>query len=121
MAGQRRFLAALFEFSFTELVTERVAGTVYGVAVGAIGILAGAVVAFGFAQHPALALLFVTGAAAGFLASVLVVRVWLEAVVVLVRIAEQAEELAEQVAGIAMELRRTEQSHPAEVMRSQPS
>ncbi len=121
MAGKSGSLAVLFDFSFTELITKRVAGTVYGVAVAGLGIVAGAVVAFGFARHPAFGLLFVIGAVAGLLVSVLVVRVWLEAAVVLARIADQAEELAEQVAGIAVEVARNE-GHGAGIgAKSRPS
>ena len=103
MAGKPGFFAALFDFSFTDLVTTRLASAVYALAVGAAGLLALVVTVYGLGQSPGLGILFAIVAGVGFLLCVVLVRLWLEAVVVLSRIAEHAEEIAEQVAGIAVD------------------
>jgi len=103
MAGKPGFFAALFDFSFTDLVTTRLASAVYALAVGAAGLLTLVVTVYGLGQSPGLGILFAIVAGVGFLLCVVLVRLWLEAVVVLSRIAEHAEEIAEQVAGIAVD------------------
>lgn len=120
MASKPRFLRALLDFSFRELMTERPGG-VYGVAVAGLGIVAGAGAGYGFARHPELGLLIVTGVVAGFVVSALVMRLWVETAVVLGRIADQAEEIAEQLAGIAVEVGKGEGSAAAAGVKNRPS
>lgn len=103
MARRHGFLATLLDASFTELMTQRLAGAMYGVVASGLGIVIGAVVALGVAQHPEFGVVFVIGAAAAFVVLVVILRLLLEVAVVLVRIADQTEEIAEQVAGIAVD------------------
>jgi MFS family permease len=121
MAGRHGLLAALLDASFTELMTQRMAGAVYGGVVAGLGIVTGAVVAYGVARDPGFGLVFVIGAAAAFVVLVLIVRLLLEAAVVLVRIADQTEEIAEQVAGMAVGVARTERMPAVDAMERRSS
>lgn len=98
----RGFFSALFDFSFAELVATRLVKGLYVLAVGAAGLVGVGIVLYGMSRSLWLGVLsFLVGA---FVLSlgVAVVRLWLEAAVVLMRIADQTEEIAEQVAGIAV-------------------
>jgi Domain of unknown function (DUF4282) len=102
MPGETGFLTAVFDFSFTESVTTRVARGLYGLAMAMGGLLAVLLVTLGLAQSLFLGVLSLVVAGVGFLLFVAVVRLWLEAAVVRFRIAERTEEIAEEVAGIAV-------------------
>ena len=97
------FFSVLFDFSFTKWVTVRLAAVVYALAMVVGGILAMAVVGLGLAQSLPIGIVSLIVAALGFLMWVVAIRLGLEAMVVLSRIAEQTEEIAEQVAGIAVD------------------
>ena len=104
MPGRKALFAALFDFSFTDLVTTRLAGAVYVLAVAAAGLLAFGVFVYSMMQSLALGIVLLLAAGVAVLSWLLLVRLWLEAVVVLSRIAAQTEEIAEQVAGIAVDV-----------------
>lgn len=110
MVSRHGFFATVFDFSFTELVTARLVRAVYVLAAAGAGLLACAAFTYGMMQSPALGIVLLFGAGVAALIAVLLVRVWLETVVVLLRIADQTEEIAEQLAGIAVEVARGEGS-----------
>jgi hypothetical protein len=112
MPGRQGFLAPLLDVSSSSLLAERMARA-YGAAVVCLGILAGTWVVYGFARHPGLGLLFAIGAAAAFGVLVLIARLLFEMALLLVRIADQTEEIAEQVAGISVEATSTRAVGPA--------
>jgi len=113
MADKPGFFAALFDFSFTDLVTTRLASTVYVLAVAGSGLLAFGVFVYGMMQSLTLGIVLLAAAGVGSLFCAVFVRLWLEGVVVLSRIAAQTEEIAEQVAGIAVQGTRLEGSTAA--------
>jgi hypothetical protein len=108
MAGKVGFFAALIDFSFAESVTLRLEPVTLRLAKGAYGVAVavaavGVVVSFaaGMTQSPTLGVVSLVIAVSASLFGIMVVRLWLEMMVVLFRIAEHTEEIAEQVAGIA--------------------
>ena len=121
MTGKKGFFAVLVDFSFTDLVTTRLASAVYVLAVAGAGLLAFGVFVYGVMQSLTLGIVFLLGAGVAVLFWVLLVRLWLEAVVVLSRIAEQTEEIAEQLAGIALNTAATSQSERTEHVGSSDS
>lgn len=98
----RGFFSALFEFSFVELVATRLVKGLYVLVVGAAGLLGAGIVLYGMSRSLWLGILFFAVGALVLSSGVVAVRLWLEAAVVLMRIADQTEEIAEQVAGIAV-------------------
>lgn len=105
MESRHGFFSAVLDLSFSELVTARHAKELYTVAVGGAGLLSVAIVLYGLSRSPWLGILSFLVTAPVLLFVVIVVRLGLEAGAVLMRIAEQTEEIAEQVAGIAVEMR----------------
>lgn len=95
-------VGALFDFSLTELVTTKLLGILYAVAVG-VWAVGGLVILAGALRGPTL---LVLGALVlvptGFLVAVTLTRIWCELVIVVFRLADHAAEMAEQVAAIAV-------------------
>lgn len=113
MVGRQGFFAALFDFSFAELVTTRFARAAYRIAITAAGVLVLVFFVYGVMKSRTLGIALVVGGGVAFLLCVVLLRVWLEALVVVSRIAAQTEEIAEQVAGIALNTARGSEVEPS--------
>ncbi len=90
---QEGFLSALFDFSFQRLVIPRVARWVYGLGVAGTGFLAVLFLVTGLARGGAATFVALVVAPVGFLLACVVLRVWLETLVVLFLIHEAVREL----------------------------
>lgn len=121
MLSQHGFFSAVLDLSFSELVTAKLAKGLYRLVVGGAGLLGVAIVLYGLSQSVWLGLLSLLTVSLVLLLAIVVVRVWLEAELVLMRIADQMEEIAEQVAGIAMDTARAEGSAATIGEKGQPS
>ena len=113
MVSRHGLFTTLFDFSFTELATTKLAKGLYALAVGGAGLLGVVMVLYGMTRSLFVGILSFLLAALLLLFTTAVVRLSLEAAVVLMRIADQLEEIAEQVAGIAVQGTRLEGSTAA--------
>ena len=103
MSGNRGFIASVFDLSFTEFVTPKIVKILFILAVLFTGIFfvvsAITTVSAGFSGSEAsgIVTLFLTLILAplGFFLYVLLIRMWLEVVIVLFRIAENTGRLVE--------------------------
>jgi hypothetical protein len=95
-------MTALFDFSLAAPATSQLVRVAYGLTLvvlavlGIVGVLYAALLPF------AIAVLVLTATILGVLVGAVLVRLWLGAMLALSRIEERTEELAEQVAGIAL-------------------
>lgn len=116
---RNRFLATLFDFSFTEFVTAKLLKVIYAAAIGlwtvvGLVVLVGALAQSGLAALGALIVVPV-----GVLVAVTVTRIWIELVIVAFRIADHAAEVAEQAAAIALNTAEAGRTHrPAAIGHS---
>ncbi len=95
-------LSSLFDFSFTEFLTPKIAKALYGFSVAILGLVALLIVGRGLGESLLVGLGYLLFAAVLFLFSVTVLRVWLETAVIFFRIAENTAEIAEHEAEIAI-------------------
>ena len=121
MASRHGFFTTLFDFSFAELATMKLAKGLYALAVGGAGLLAVVMVLYGMTRSLLAGVFSFLLAALLLLFTTAVVRLSLEAAVVLMRIADQTEEIAEQVAGIAVAVTRVDAVAAAIETKSQLS
>jgi len=89
------FFGGLFDLSFTEFVTIRVIKILFVLAIMISGVVAVVIIINGFAGGVAKGLLALIAAPIVFLLYVLLVRIWLEVIIVLFRIAENTGKLVE--------------------------
>jgi uncharacterized membrane protein len=82
--------ASLFDFSFNEFITTRIIKFIYalGIIVAAVGAIM--FIASGFAKSGGAGVLFLLLSPLAFLLYVVMIRVWLEVLIVIFRIAEHA-------------------------------
>ncbi len=104
----RGYIEPLFDLSFTQFITTKVVKLVYVLTIGlaALGVLLLFVATVNDSFLLALGMLAVTLPFAALF--VIASRMWLEAVVVFFRIADNTAELAEQGAAIAMNTARSQ-------------
>ena len=88
------FFASLFDFSFTEFITTKLIKFLYGLGMLLAGLMAVGLIIAGFASHWAVGLLALVLSPLIFLLYVIAVRVWLELVIIVFRIAEHTAEIA---------------------------
>ena len=98
MAEGAGFFASLFDFSFTEFITTKLIKFLYFLGMVVAGLMAVALIIGGFASHWAMGLLALVLSPLIFLLYVIAVRVWLELVIVVFRIAEHTAEIAKNTA-----------------------
>ena len=96
-------VSALLDFSFTEFVTTRLVKAIYVLAVVLGGVLGLVGVAYDLSRSLLVGLLAALVASAAFAVLVLAVRIWLEALLVVSRLADYAAEMLEHEAAIAPE------------------
>jgi len=103
MLRKAGLIAALLDFSFAAPgVTWRLARAAYRLTMAVFGILGLGALIYAAIQPPAVGALVLAVTGVGLLFGLVLIRFWLGALVVLSRIEEQAEEIADQVAGIAL-------------------
>ena len=90
------FLAALFDFSFSEFVTTKIIKILYGILIVLAGIAALVAIIAGFIDSAGRGVLMLVLSPLMFLLYVIMARVWLELVIVIFRIAEHVGEIARQ-------------------------
>ena len=91
--------ATLFDFSFTSYITTKVIKVLYAIGIIAAAIGAIAFIATGFSQSVALGVLFLIISPIIFLIYTLFVRVYLEIIIVVFRIAENVQAIAASKTG----------------------
>lgn len=106
--GPRTVLEALFDFSFSEFITPRIAKGVYLIIV--VGAAALTLVTFltGLSRSPLAGLAALATGLFMFAVIVVIARIWLEVAVVFFRIAETTTEIAEHDATIAINTAKAE-------------
>lgn len=81
-------LASLFDFSFSEFITSRIIKFIYGLGMVAAAIAVIVFVSSGFVSSAGRGVLFLLLSPLLFLVYVVLIRVWLEVLIVIFRIAE---------------------------------
>jgi hypothetical protein len=102
MGRETRSITTRFDFSLGRPMTPRLARAIYGLALAVLAILAVTAVVYGAMLSPALGVLIIAVAGAGVLLGAVLLRLWLGALLAVTRLEERTEEIAEQVAGIAL-------------------
>ncbi len=97
-----RLLRALFDVSFTEFVTPKMIKLLYVLSLAAIGLWALVLVVAALTQSLIVGLGYLLAAILLFLVGAILVRVWLEIIAVVFRIAANTAEIAEYGAEIAV-------------------
>ncbi|NLX07570.1 MAG: DUF4282 domain-containing protein [Phycisphaerae bacterium] len=88
MDRERGFFAALFDLSFSEFVTTRVIRVLYIIAIVVVALGMIGIILSGFAQGVSNGIVLLIVSPIVFLLYVLVVRIWLEVILVIFRIEE---------------------------------
>jgi uncharacterized membrane protein len=91
---QKGFLGSLFELSFSSMVTARIIQLLYALALIGIGLLTIVWIAAAFSASEAAGIIVLLFSPLIFLVMTIFVRVYLEAVIVLFKIAESTAEVA---------------------------
>ncbi len=94
--GDKGFFGSLFDFSFSEFITPRIIKLLFVLAIIVSGIAALVMFFAGIATGGAGAFLAIIGAPLLFLLYVIMARVWLEVIMVMFRIADNTDKLAER-------------------------
>jgi hypothetical protein len=92
---EKKFFAALFDLSFSQLITKRIIKALFAIAIAVSAIAALVVLIGGIAGGGGGAFLSIIVAPIAFLLWVLVARVWLEIILVLFRISDNIDKLVE--------------------------
>ncbi len=95
MAKSQDFIAQLFDFSFNDFITVKIVGIVYGVGIGLSGLFSLVTIIGGFSQGflPGIGALIV--AILCFFISIILLRITLESLIVMFRIALNTGRTAE--------------------------
>ncbi len=91
MPEEKNFFAGLFDFSFQQSLARRIAKLLYVIAILAGGVTVVACVVLGMQQSPAQGLIALVAGIAALFVGILIVRMLLELVFVILRIAESIE------------------------------
>jgi hypothetical protein len=91
MPEERNFFAGLFDFSFTQFLTRRLVKLLYILAILCGGVAVVACVVLGMQQSPAQGLTALVEGIAALFGGILVVRLLLELVLIILRIADGIE------------------------------
>ncbi len=90
------FFASLFDFSFTEFITPKLIKYLYGVGMLLAGVMALGMIIAGFTAHWAVGILVLVISPLVFLLFAIYVRLAMELIIVVFRIAEHTAEIAKQ-------------------------
>jgi len=96
MELQKGFLASLFDFSFTEFITVKIIKILYGIIIFFAGLGVLYFIVSGFRLSVAMGILYILLSPVIFLLNVILARIWLEIVIVIFRIAENTQKIAEK-------------------------
>lgn len=97
MGQNKGFYQALFDFSFTTFITSRVINFLYGLSIVGVGLCSLLLIGSAFSVSVGLGVfMLIIGAPLVFLLGVIYVRVFLELIVVIFRIAEHLAEIRGQ-------------------------
>ena len=88
------FFSTLFDFSFSEFVTTKIIKVIYGIGVLFAGIVAIAFIVKGFNASAFLGILALIVSPVVFIIYIILIRVWLEVVIVLFKISEDVQNMA---------------------------
>lgn len=94
--GDKGFFGSLFDFSFSEFITPRIIKLLFVLAIIISAIVALVLFVGGIASGGAEAFLAIIGAPLLFLLYVIMARVWLEVIMVMFRIVDNTDKLAER-------------------------
>ncbi|MDQ7039909.1 MAG: DUF4282 domain-containing protein [Rhodothermus sp.] len=98
METRKGFLAALFDFSFSEFITARLIRLLYALMLIMVGVFVFVWIIGGFAEGFEIGVLSLVLSPLVFLLSAIVVRIYLELVMIIFRIAEYLRQLVALVA-----------------------
>lgn len=96
MEERKGFFASLFDFSFTEFITIRIIKILYGIVIFLAGLSVLYLIIYGFRLSAAMGILYLVLSPVIFILYVIIARVWLEIVMVIFRIAENTQKIAEK-------------------------
>ena len=96
METQKGFFRALFDLSFSDFITTRLIKVLYVIAIVLAGFAALAVIVSGFTQGVGMGILFLILSPIVFFLYVIMARVWLEIIIVVFRIAENTQTMADK-------------------------
>lgn len=96
MEEQKGFLGALFDFSFSDFITIKLIKILYILGIIFSGIAAIMVIVNGFNISAGAGIIFLILSPLIFLLYVILVRVWLEIIIVIFRIAENTKQMVEK-------------------------
>jgi hypothetical protein len=96
MQDSKSFLAALFDFSFSEFITVKLIKILYVIGIIIAGIAALIMIGGGFRASFFAGLLALIISPIVFLLYILVIRIWLELIIVLFKIADNTKNIAEK-------------------------
>ena len=88
------FFSTLFDFSFSEFVTTKIIKVIYGIGVLFAGIVAIAFIVKGFDASAFLGILALIVSPVVFIIYIILIRVWVEVVIVLFKISEDVRNMA---------------------------
>ena len=90
----QKFFNALFDFSFSEFITTKIIKVIYGLGILVAAVLALLIIINGFGNGFLVGILAIIVSPIIFIVYTILVRVWLEVVIVLFRISENVIEIA---------------------------
>ena len=99
MNHQRGFFGALFDFSFSELITTRVIKFLFVLAMIGAAIMSVFYIGAGFAHSAGLGVLVLLLSPIVFILYVIAARIWLEVLIVVFRISEDVKRIADKDTG----------------------
>ena len=99
MEERRGFFSELFDFSFAEFLTPKIIKVLYGLGILMAGIVAIGFLASGFKTSTGLGIVTLILSPIVFLLYVIFIRVYLELVIVIFRIADHTETMAGRSSG----------------------
>ncbi|MBN2207675.1 MAG: DUF4282 domain-containing protein [Candidatus Coatesbacteria bacterium] len=96
MNQQRGFLGALFDISFSELITIRVIKVLFALAIAVAAVVVGTQIVGGFMYSAGVGVLVLLISPIIFTLYVIAVRIWLEVVIVIFRISDDVKRIADK-------------------------
>jgi hypothetical protein len=90
---EKGFFTQLFDFSFTEFITTKIIKFIYILGMIVTGLATIGIIIFAFGQSVAVGIVALIFSPLIFLIYVIVLRVWLEIIIVIFRISENTESL----------------------------
>jgi hypothetical protein len=96
MEMPKGFITSLFDFSFTEFITIRTIRILYGILIALTAIAVLYFIVTGFHTFGAIGILYIILSPLAFFLFVILLRIWLEIVIVIFRIEENTRKLAEK-------------------------